>query len=136
MDFGAGGQWGWTERTVQSGTASMWQNPSDGFGSGCTTWTDRLTCLVGGEPDLIFSLSGTIGTAGTSCDAPENIPWLSLGATSGSAAGTSAVDVIFDSTGLATGTYTAALCVHSNDPDPGPGNGTDLVVVDLTLNIP
>jgi hypothetical protein len=48
---------------------------------------------------------------------------------------TDTVTVTFDSTGLAAGTYVAALCVTSNDPDPGPGNGTDLVVVDLELTV-
>jgi len=32
------------------------------------------------------------------------------------------VDVAFDSSGLAAGTYTGNLCITSNDPDPGPGN--------------
>jgi hypothetical protein len=31
--------------------------------------------------------------------------------------GTSAVDVTFDSTGIAVGTYDGVLCVNSNDPD-------------------
>ena len=39
----------------------------------------------------------------------------------------------FDSTGLANGTYNANLCIDSNDPDAGPGNGTNLVVVPVTL---
>ena len=36
--------------------------------------------------------------------------------------------VTFNSTG-STCTYTANLCVTSNDPDAGPGNGTNLVPV-------
>ena len=59
MDFSVGGQWGWTERTVQSGDASAWINPGSGFGTPCTNWGARVaTCGVGTEPDLIFSLSG------------------------------------------------------------------------------
>ena len=43
--------------------------------------------------------------------------------------------VTFDSTGLAAGTYTANVCVSSDDPDPGPGNGTALVVVPVSLTV-
>jgi hypothetical protein len=140
MDFAAGGQWGWTERTVQSGAASAWRNPGGGFATACTDWGPRVAlCGVGGpDPDLIFSLSGTIGGGGgTSCDVLEDIPWLSLSPTNGSTGAGSATDVTvtFDSTGLASGQYTGVLCVNSNDPDPGPGNGTDLVVVDVTLDV-
>lgn len=43
--------------------------------------------------------------------------------------------VSFNSTGLAAGSYSASLCVTSNDPDSGPGNGTNLVVVPVTLTV-
>ena len=32
MDFGTGGQWGWTDRTVGSNNEAAWQNPGGGFG--------------------------------------------------------------------------------------------------------
>ncbi len=69
------------------------------------------------------------------CDAPSDVPWLSEVPTSGTTAGggSTPVQVTFDSTGLATGTYTANLCIDSNDPDPGPGNGTERVIVPVTL---
>ena len=61
MSFSAGGQWGWTERTIQSNSASAWRNPGGGFGSPCANWGARVaTCLVGTQPDLIYRLSGTI----------------------------------------------------------------------------
>ena len=63
MDAASGGQWGWTERTVQSNSASAWRNPGDGFASGCTNWGNRVSCGVGTEPDLIFRLSGIRGAA-------------------------------------------------------------------------
>ena len=73
----------------------------------------------------------------TICTNPADVPWVSEAPTAGTtvAGGSTAVQVTFDSTGLAVGTYTANLCVTSNDPDAGPGNGTDLVVVPLTLNV-
>ena len=56
--------WVWTERTVKSNLESVWQNPPNGFGSGCTTWKPRVT--VCHQPngsvnaDLLFKLSGTL----------------------------------------------------------------------------
>ena len=43
------------------------------------------------------------------------------------------VTVTLNSAGLAPNTYTANLCVTSNDPDAGPGNETDLVIVPVNL---
>lgn len=60
MDFAAGGQWGWETRTVQSGGAAKWQNPGDGFTTGCTTWGDMATCTNAGGAwsDFMFALNG------------------------------------------------------------------------------
>lgn len=75
MDFGAGGQWGWTERTVQSNSASAWRNPGGGFGTPCTNWGARVaTCGVGAYPDLLFRLSGSIGTGPTPTPTPTAPP--------------------------------------------------------------
>jgi hypothetical protein len=57
----------------------------------------------------------------TGCDAPTDIPWLSVSPAAGSnSGGTSAeVTVSVDSSGLSSGFYEAQLCVSSNDPaDP------------------
>jgi predicted extracellular nuclease len=69
------------------------------------------------------------------CSAPADIPWLSTSVISGTlpAGDGLSVDVVFDATGLAPGLHTGNLCLTSNDPDPGPGNGTDLVVVPVSL---
>ncbi len=32
MDFATQGEWGWTDRTVQSNSPAQWQNPGGGFG--------------------------------------------------------------------------------------------------------
>ncbi len=61
LDFSAGGQWGWTERTVQSNSPSAWRNPGGGFGTPCTAFGARVaTCGVGADPDHAFSLSGAL----------------------------------------------------------------------------
>ncbi|MFQ5616830.1 MAG: hypothetical protein ACE5GO_10295, partial [Anaerolineales bacterium] len=130
MDFSAGGQWGWLERTVQSNSESAWRNPSDGFGTGCTSWTSRSGCGVGSEPDLSFQLLGSIG-GDPPCSTASDIPWLSASPTSGTTpgGGASAVQVTFDSTGLSAGTYTGSLCVGSNDPDE------PVVAVPVTMTV-
>lgn len=58
MDFGAGGEWGWNTNNTVRGIASQWQNPGDGFGTGCTTYTTTTTCLALGEGgDFSFALN-------------------------------------------------------------------------------
>jgi hypothetical protein len=65
MDFLTGaGEWGQTERLVQSGNPAAWQNPNGGFATPCTTWGVRSTCLGLGGPDNVFRL---VGTTGPSC---------------------------------------------------------------------
>ena len=62
---------------------------------------------------------------------PVDIPWASVDPVSGTTPGGAGflVDVTFDSTGLAPGTYTANLCVQSNDLDES------YVVVPLTMTV-
>ena len=60
---GAGGQWGWLDRAVQSGFGAAWKNPGGGFGV-CPVWTDLNTCipvLPPAEQDFLFTLSGIVG---------------------------------------------------------------------------
>jgi len=137
LDFSVAGQWGWTERTLQSLSESAWRNPNSGFGTPCTDWGPRVTsCGIGGpDPDLVFRLNGSTGAGGFNCSSPADVPWLSVAPVIGATppAGTSPIDVLFDSTGLSAGSYLANLCVFSSDPDPGPGNGTELVVVPVNL---
>ena len=61
MPFSTGqGEWGWTDRTVTSGNTAAWQNPADGFATGCTTWTPVPSCFAGANDgdDLVFALAG------------------------------------------------------------------------------
>ncbi len=58
MDFSVGGEWGWLTNNTVRGKPSQWQNPGDGFGTGCTTYTTTTTCIPSGEGgDFSFSLS-------------------------------------------------------------------------------
>ena len=65
MDFGAGGQWFWTNTATITNSAAQWQNPGDGFGSGCTTFQPAgSVCGVGGGlgsmGDFLFVVYGDI----------------------------------------------------------------------------
>jgi subtilisin-like proprotein convertase family protein len=105
----------------QTTTGNAWQFTSTGWAA-----------LVDGAfpQGLPFIVDGL-----ADCSNPADVPWLSVSPTSGSNAGGSStpVTVGFDSTSLANGTYTARLCVFSNDPNTGPGNETGLVIVPVTL---
>jgi hypothetical protein len=59
-DFNPNGQWFWRNRTVQSNSGAAWQNPGNGFGTGCTTWIRRTGCAGLGQtfPDQVFRLHG------------------------------------------------------------------------------
>ena len=52
--------WQWKNRTVQSGSPALWQNPGGGDNPSCTTWTLRTTCFPGtaGAPDQVFRVLG------------------------------------------------------------------------------
>ncbi len=64
-DFTGGGQVFWSNRTVASGSDAAWRNTGGGFGIGCTDWDYMSTCGAGGgEPDFLFSVSGTEGLPG------------------------------------------------------------------------
>jgi len=78
------------------------------------------TTLLGvlGTPS-VTQLGYVAFQSGGPCSSPSDLPWLSVNPTAGTtpAGGSSPVDVTFDSTGIAVGTYDGVLCVNSNDPD-------------------
>jgi hypothetical protein len=55
------GLWFWIARTIMSGSAgAAWQNPGDGFETGCVNWGRRTECDGAlGDPDNVFRLRGT-----------------------------------------------------------------------------
>ena len=58
-----------------------------------------------------------IAVASGPCSTPSDVPWLSENPTSGTttAGSSDPVTVTFDATTLTTGTYTANICVNTND---------------------
>jgi len=59
MDFAAGGEWGWETTLDQHGYPAQWENPGNGFGTGCTSWNTLTSCINAGEgPDFMFGIEG------------------------------------------------------------------------------
>jgi hypothetical protein len=57
QDFNPNGQWFWHNRTLQMNGGAAWQNPGDGYGTGCVTWNRKNACMPDQvSPDQVFSL--------------------------------------------------------------------------------
>jgi len=90
--------------------------------------------LVGGisaDPAGAQISAFAIAVSGGGCATPEDVPWLSAAPPSGTTAGGASADVTvtFDATALTAGSYSANLCVGSNDPDQA------TVAVPVTLTV-
>jgi hypothetical protein len=76
QDITQAGFWLWHNRTVQANSGAAWQNPGNGFGTGCRVWIRRVTCAVLQQtaPDQVFRLIGTVsGGTPTPTPTPEPI---------------------------------------------------------------
>jgi hypothetical protein len=73
QDITQAGFWLWHNRTLQANFGAAWQNPGNGFGTGCVVWIRRVTCAVLQQtaPDQVFRL---IGTAGGGTPTPTPTP--------------------------------------------------------------
>ena len=59
QDFNTNGQWFWHNRTIQSNAGAAWQNPDDGYGTGCITWNRKNACMPDQVwPDQVFQILG------------------------------------------------------------------------------
>ena len=60
MAFNVGGEWYWRTNINKVGKPSVWENPKNGFGTGCTTWTATQVCIpyTGVGPDFAFAILG------------------------------------------------------------------------------
>ncbi len=59
QDLNPSGQWYWHNRIVQSNAGATWQNPADGYGTGCTTWNLKNACMPDQRwPDQVFEIVG------------------------------------------------------------------------------
>ncbi len=52
--------WGWETRSSQSEQPAAWENPGDGFHTGCADWDVMAACLAKYDvgPDFMFTLKG------------------------------------------------------------------------------
>ncbi|MGA9343392.1 MAG: hypothetical protein WBV61_13790, partial [Rhodanobacteraceae bacterium] len=66
MSFSAGGEFGWDtfEPATVPGEAAEFQNPSDFFGTGCTTWTNIQTCITAASSSAGLQIIGAVGGGG------------------------------------------------------------------------
>jgi hypothetical protein len=70
MTFAMQGEWGWTDRTVQSNNPAAWQNPGAGFGA-YSSWTVKTVCIpAAGGAHQVFRLRGMNGAGGTPTPTP------------------------------------------------------------------
>ncbi|HEY6942205.1 proprotein convertase P-domain-containing protein [Dokdonella sp.] len=93
---------------------------------------EPTTAATIGFPDFHLTMIVNVGgTPPATCANPADIPWLSEAPAGGSVAAGANTDVTVtgDATSLAEGTYTANVCVGSNDPV------TPLVTVPVTLTV-
>jgi hypothetical protein len=66
------------------GAHAHWRNPGDGFGTGCTDWSDITTCLVDGKPiggsgdQFKFQICGVVGLDGSPVGCPAEVVSSSL----------------------------------------------------------
>jgi len=59
QDFNPNGQWFWHNRTIQSSDGAAWENPGDGYGTGCITWNRKNACMLDQvSPDQVFQILG------------------------------------------------------------------------------
>jgi hypothetical protein len=59
QDFNPNGQWYWHNRTVQSNAGAAWQNPGNGYGTGCVTWSRKNACMADQVwPDQVYQILG------------------------------------------------------------------------------
>lgn len=58
ISFIQNGQWFWFERTVQTLSPFVWQNPGDGFSTGCIQFTPAQADCGADFPDLVFQIIG------------------------------------------------------------------------------
>lgn len=49
--------WGWTENTIVQNDPAMWENPGNGYATGCAAWQQLASCGFG-SADFAFSLKG------------------------------------------------------------------------------
>lgn len=94
QDITQAGFWLSHNRTVQANSGAAWQNPNNGFGTGCVLWIRKVGCALLQQiaPDQVFRLIGLSGavtptptptpsSTATSTPTPSVIPTVTPSAT-------------------------------------------------------
>ncbi len=73
-------QWFWFGVSAVGGSENAWNNPEDGFATGCTAWSNGFTSCGATDPDMAFQIWGP----GSSCSlAPNQVQFLTASASDG-----------------------------------------------------
>ncbi|HSC19532.1 MAG TPA: hypothetical protein VLC74_11515 [Rhizomicrobium sp.] len=67
MDFASGGEWAWEGNLEQHGNPAAWENPGNGFGTGCTNYEYKILCgleapTTNTGADQMFAIKGKVRT--------------------------------------------------------------------------
>ncbi|MBO9663500.1 hypothetical protein [Dokdonella sp.] len=110
---------------------SVFSQPGQMYTIDTTTGHATLVGGISADPAAAQIAAFAIALPSSPCAVPSDIPWLSAATTSGTiAAGASTpVEIDLDAGALGAGTYTATLCVRSNDAD------RRIVVVPVSLTV-
>ncbi|MGH8174620.1 MAG: hypothetical protein ACREPX_15880 [Rhodanobacteraceae bacterium] len=103
LDFAVGGQMFWSDvdpSIPALNSPGVFQNPGDGFGTGCTSWAPLATCggsspVGGGSNNFLFQVVGAVGGGGGDCGAGDLCLVTTVGTdtTPGACASTDTIDV-------------------------------------------
>jgi hypothetical protein len=128
--FPGGVQWFWNSVTVIGGSEHAWRNPGDGFGTGCTSWSNGATSCSQTNPDVAFQIWGP----GSGCTAaPNSVPFLTATASDGqneiewlnpAAGGYGSTMVRWSTSGYPADPTDGTLLVDQNDGLGGRGSAT------------
>jgi len=114
MDYFVDGLWYWLTNSAQAGSKFHWRNPGGFYAGGnCTDWRPGDQCGFD-NPDLSFQVFGS----SSSCDLVDDVPWLSVSPVSGTVAplgGTQALTFDVDASAVPPGSYSALVCIQTND---------------------
>jgi hypothetical protein len=115
QNFNPNGQWFWHNRNVSTNYGAAWQNPGDGYGTGCVTWNRKNACMPDQvSPDQVFSLRVCV-IEYTPTVAPTWTPTATATATSTPTATATAT-----ATATPTPTPTPTACTGRCTPTPRP----------------
>ena len=123
--FSTNGQWLWAETIGPHGNVAHLRNPGDGFGTGCTEWTDKTLCFMYGYIDT-YDQSFALYGPETTCT------WLTANPSSGETFPNSSSEVVVtaDASAFGQGSYDCEIVVTAE-------NGEIFTIpVTLTVELP